>query len=51
MLVTDKKQLEQFNSCHRVWQGIPGIVRTKGGRNYVSFYSGSIAETAGNYAV
>ena len=51
MLITDKKQLEQFNSYHRVWQGIPGIVRTKGGRHYVSFYSGNIAETAGNFAV
>ncbi len=51
MLVTDKKQLEQFNSCHRVWQGIPGIVKTNGGRHYVSFYSGNVAETAGNYAV
>lgn len=51
MLITDKEKLSQFYSCRRVWQGIPGIVRTKKGRTFVSFYSGKTAETFGNYAV
>lgn len=51
MLITDKASLEQFNSEHRVWQGIPGIERTKKGRTFISFYSGGTSETYGNYAV
>ena len=51
MLITDKNILEQFNSTHRVWQGIPGIARTKKGRTFISFYSGETTETYGNYAV
>lgn len=51
MLITDKTSLKQFNSEHRVWQGIPGIARTKGGRTFISFYSGATSETYGNYAV
>lgn len=49
MLITDKTQLEQFASCHRVWQGIPSIERTKKGRTFICFYSGETAETFGNY--
>ena len=51
MIITDKSLLEKFNSCHRVWQGIPGIVRTKGGRTFVTFYSGNTCEYYGNYAL
>lgn len=51
MLITDPMALEQFSACHRVWQGIPGIARTKGGRTFLSFYSGDVKETYGNYAV
>ncbi|MBE6549241.1 MAG: helix-turn-helix domain-containing protein [Ruminococcaceae bacterium] len=51
MLITDRKELERFDSCHRIWQGIPGIVRTKKGRTFVSFYSGDVKETYGNYAL
>ncbi len=51
MLITDKKKLTQFYACHRIWQGIPGIARTKGGRTFISFYSGNIKETYGNFAV
>ena len=50
MLITDRKELERFDSCHRIWQGIPGIARTKKGRTFVSFYSGDVKETYGNYA-
>jgi len=49
MLITDKKELEKFNACHRVWQGIPSIERTKKGRTFVCFYSGELVETFGNY--
>ncbi len=49
MLITDQKQLEQYAACHRVWQGIPGIARTKGGRTFISLYSGNIKETYGNF--
>lgn len=50
MLITDKTELKQYAACHRVWQGIPGIVRTRGGRTFVSFYSGDTKETYGNFA-
>ena len=50
MLITDRKQLKQYVACHRVWQGIPGIARTKGGRTFISLYSGNIKETYGNFA-
>lgn len=51
MLITDTTALEQFYSSHRVWQGIPGIARTKNGRTFISFYSGGVKETYGNFAV
>lgn len=51
MLITDKALLKRFRADHRVWQGIPGIARTKNGRTFISFYSGETAETYGNYAV
>ena len=51
MLITDPIQLCSFHACHRVWQGIPGIARTRKGRTFISFYSGAVAETYGNYAV
>lgn len=51
MLITDQESLKQFHACHRVWQGIPGIARTKCGRTFISFYSGNVLETYGNYAV
>ena len=51
MLITDKVKLASFHSCHRVWQGIPGIARTKKDRTFLSLYSGSTGETYGNYAL
>lgn len=51
MLITDRSLLGKFDSRHRVWQGIPGIARTKKGRTFISFYSGETSETYGNYAV
>lgn len=51
MLITNKNEIEKFKNEHRVWQGIPGIVHTKGGRTFVSLYSGDVKETYGNFAV
>jgi len=51
MLITDRKELESFYTGRRVWQGIPGIERTKNGRIFLCFYSGGTKEGVGNYAV
>lgn len=51
MLITDKKEIQKYTDEHRVWQGIPGIAHTKGGRTFISLYSGNVKETYGNYAV
>jgi AraC-like DNA-binding protein len=51
MLITNPTLLKKYSTEHRVWQGIPGIVCTKGGRVFVSFYSGQTKETYGNYAM
>ena len=51
MLILDKKELVRFSAPHRVWQGIPGIERTEHGRAFVTFYSGGITETYGNYVL
>lgn len=50
MLITNPAELGSFSACHRVWQGIPGIARTKKGRVFLSFYSGNTTETFGNFA-
>ena len=50
MLITDPKELKRFEACHRAWQGIPGIVRTPGGRTFISFYSGGVKEELCNFA-
>lgn len=51
MLITDPKRLRNYEPRCRLWQGIPGIVRTKGGRQFVAFYSGGTKEQLGNYCV
>ena len=51
MLITNEKKLKDFYAEHRVWQGVPGIAMTRKGRTFVSFYSGEIKETLGNYAI
>ncbi len=50
LLITDKNELKKYYSSHRVWQGIPGIEHTKGGRTFISAYSGGTDEYHGNYA-
>ncbi len=49
MLITDKQALTRYHTEHRIWQGIPGIVHTRGGNTYVSFYSGGTKEEYGNF--
>ena len=51
MLITDKQKLEQYDSKHRLWQGIPSIERTKKGRLFACFYSGDVTEKNGNFVV
>lgn len=50
MLITEKTKLEAFSSPHRLWQGIPSIEHSKGGRTFLTFYSGETSETIGNYS-
>lgn len=49
MFITDKEQLKVYEPENRVWQGIPGIERTKKGRLFMTFYSGYTSETFGNF--
>lgn len=49
MLITDKNELKRFEARHRVWQGIPSIVRTKKGRTFITFFSGNTNEAFGNF--
>lgn len=51
MLITDSEQLRQYATGKRIWQGIPSIERTAGGRLYAAFYSGGINEQPGNFVV
>lgn len=51
MLITDKKELVQYTSDKRHWQGIPGIEVTAKGRLFAIFYSGGITEDVGNYSL
>ena len=51
MLITNKNELENYSAENRIWQGIPGIERTKGGRIFSVFYSGGTGEQIGNYVV
>jgi len=51
MLITDKTILARFNTENRLWQGIPGIEVTSGGRIFSTFYSGGTKEDLGNYSV
>ncbi|MBE6589279.1 MAG: helix-turn-helix domain-containing protein [Ruminococcaceae bacterium] len=51
MLITDKEALKKYSASHRLWQGIPGIEVTKGGKIYLTFYSGTTSEGIGNYVL
>ncbi len=51
MFITDKTQLEAFTTKNRIWQGIPSIEVTKGGRIFSTFYSGGTREEIDNYSM
>ncbi len=51
MLIIDPKELSRYASFNRLWQGIPGIEITAGGRLFATFYSGNDREDVGNYAM
>lgn len=51
MLLTDKNLLKKFGTEQRLWQGIPSIEVTKGGRIFLTYYSGGIKEEVGNYCI
>ena len=51
MLITDKNKLQKFSAPYRLWQGIPAIEVTKGGRIFSAFYSGGTKEEIGNFCI
>ncbi len=51
MFFTDKTTLEKFSADKRLWQGIPSIEVTKGGRIFLTYYSGGTKEEIGNYCI
>ena len=51
MFITDAESLRLYAAERRVWQGIPGIERTAGGRLFSTFYSGGVREEWGNYVL
>lgn len=51
MFITKQKDLERFYDSQRIWQGIPGVEVTKGGRIFSTLYSGRIREGIGNYVL
>ncbi len=51
MLIRDKEALKEYDSFHRLWQGIPSVAVTKHGRIFVTFYSGGMKEEIGNYCL
>lgn len=51
MFVTNQDELKKYRTEYRLWQGIPSIAVTPGGRIFVTFYSGALTEQIGNYVV
>lgn len=51
MFITNAEELKQYQKEHRLWQGVPGIEKTKGGRLFATFYSGEETEGPGNYVL
>lgn len=47
----DRAVLAHYSDENRIWQGIPSIEYTKGGKTYLCFYSGNVKETVGNYVL
>ena len=51
MLTTDKNILTNYTASKCLWIGIPSIEVTKGGRTFLTFYSGGVKEEIGNYVM
>ena len=51
MIITNAEQLKKYETATRLWQGIPGVERTKKGRIFVTWYSGGEVEQLGNYSL
>ena len=51
MFLTNPEDVKKYTAPYRLWQGIPGIEVTKGGRIFLTFYSGGISEAIGNYCL
>lgn len=51
MVITDKNILKKYVASKCLWAGIPSIEVTKGGRTFLTFYSGGTTEQIGNYVV
>ena len=51
MIITNAEQLKKYETTTRLWQGIPGVERTKKGRIFVTWYSGGEVEQLGNYSL
>ncbi|MBQ8309960.1 MAG: helix-turn-helix domain-containing protein [Clostridia bacterium] len=51
MLITNREELKKYATDRRLWQGIPSIEVTAGGRIYLTFYSGNTVEGRGNFCM
>ena len=51
MLITDPIRLNEYREEKRIWQGIPSVECTSGGRIFAVFYSGGVTEQLGNYCL
>src|SRR5690554_7952431 len=49
--ILDRPDSDRYQDRYRLWQGIPSIERTRGGRLYANWYSGMATETGGNFVV
>lgn len=49
--ITDALELTAYDSHHRLWQGIPSVEVTAGGRLFATLYSGGKTEENGNFSV
>ena len=51
MFITNKASIEKFDKRYRLWQGIPSIEVTVGGRMFLTYYSGGTKEEIGNFCI
>lgn len=51
MLITDPAKLYEYREEKRIWQGIPSVECTPGGRIFAVFYTGGVTEQLGNYCL